>query len=165
MSADTVAYALANFNITMFFFALCFILLNRIVTQGRVSQFEILYRWVVFFAVGCTGVYTFVMHVFFPEVSASNIGWPVSPFQYEVGVADLGFGIIAILAFNASYGFRLSATMGNAIWLWGDALGHIIQMFNQHNVAPGNAGTWFWTDVLLPVILIAALAKLPKPVR
>jgi hypothetical protein len=27
-------------------------------------------------------------------------------------------------------------------------------MIDAHNFAPGNAGPWFWTDVLVPLLLV-----------
>lgn len=118
---------------------------------------EELFSWTALLAAGVVGVFTFFCHVFMPERTAANIGWATSPFQYEVGIADLATGVLGILAFWGSRGFRWAATIGIAVWLWGDAIGHIRQMVIAHNFAPGNAGPWFWTDVLVPVVLIGAL--------
>jgi len=41
---------------------------------------EQLLRWVLLLSVGVQGVYTFILHVFFPAYSAKHIGWAVSPF-------------------------------------------------------------------------------------
>ncbi len=107
--------------------------------------------------VGVTGIYTFVCHVFFAESTAAHIGWQTSPFQYEVGMADLTVGVLGVLAFWGSVGFRWAATIAATVWFWGDAVGHVRQMIVAQNFAPGNAGSWFWTDVLLPPIMIASL--------
>lgn len=155
-----VEFVLSNFALSMFGVAAFFMLLHWMVTLGRVSQYEIVYRWTAFFAVGVTGLFAFVMHAFYPAMSAEAIGWAPSPFQYEVAMADLGFGLVAILSFNASIGFRLAATFANACWLWGDASGHIYQIFVARNYAIGNAGSWFWMDLLLPLILFLCVAKL-----
>jgi hypothetical protein len=106
------------------------------------------------------GVYVFLMHAFLPSISAEQIGWQTSPFQYEVAVANLGFGMLCILAFSASYGFRLASVIGISVWLWGDAIGHIRQMIVAKNFSPGNAGPWFWSDVLVPLLLIWLIIKL-----
>ena len=162
MLADWIGLLLSNFGFAMFLVAVFFMLLNRLVTRGRVPQYEIVYRWIALFPVGVTGVYTFVMHVFYPDISAATIGWSPSPFQYEVGIADLGFGVLAILSFNASYGFRLATTLGNTVWLWGDAIGHIHQIIAQQNFSSGNAGTWFWMDIFMPVIMLLCILKLRR---
>jgi TM2 domain-containing membrane protein YozV len=83
--------------------------------------------------VGVTGIYMGIMHIFFGPMTAANIGWQSSPFQYEVGVANLGFGLLCILAFRASQSFRLAAVTGITCWLWGDAVGHIHQMILAQN--------------------------------
>ena len=40
-----------------------------------------------------------ITHVYFPEISAKEIGWEVSLFQFEVGIADLTVGVLGVLAF------------------------------------------------------------------
>jgi hypothetical protein len=75
-----------------------------------------------------------------------------------VGIADLVQGVLGVLAFRASRGFRRAATVGIAVWLWGDAIGHVRQMIVAQNFAPGNAGPWFWTDVLVPAVMIVSLS-------
>jgi len=84
----------------------------------------------------------------------------VSPFQYEVGMAGFGFGVMAILSFNANYSFRLATVIGLVCWLWGDASGHIYQMIVHQDFMLGNAGTWFWMDLVLPFILIICIFNL-----
>lgn len=163
--ANWISLILSNFAMAMFIVALFFMLINRLVTKGRVSGAEIVYRWTALFAVGATLIYAFVMHVFFQDIAAPAIGWAPSPFEYEVGIANLAFGIIAILSFNASYNFRLAVVIAITIWLWGDAIGHIYQMITQQNFSIGNAGSWFWMDLYLPLVLILCLRKLkPKNV-
>ncbi|MBI4228467.1 MAG: hypothetical protein HY693_01970 [Deltaproteobacteria bacterium] len=121
---------------------------------------ENLYRWISLLGAGVVGVYVFFIHAFLPSVSAELIGWKTSPFQHEVAVANLGFGILCILAFSASYAFRLASVIGISIWLWGDAIVHIRQMVVTKNFSPGNAGPWFWSDVLVPLLLIWLIIKL-----
>ena len=118
---------------------------------------EQLLCWVLLLSVGVQGVYTFIVHVFFPAYSAANIGWAVSPFQFEVGIADLTVGVLGLIAFWANFSFRLAAGIAAIVWYGGDAVGHLRQMIVAHNYAPGNAGPWFWTDVLIPIVLVACL--------
>jgi hypothetical protein len=157
-----IPFVVANFALSMFAIAAFFMILHRLVTMGRVSQYEIAYRWIAFFAVGITGLYAFVMQSFYPAASAEMLGWVQSPFQYQVAMADLGFGLIAVLSFNASYGFRLATVFANACWLWGDASGHIYQIVVAGNLRVGDSGSWFWMDLLLPLILFLCIGKL-KP--
>ena len=123
---------------------------------------ENLYRWISLFAAGVVLVYIFFIHPFLPSISTEQIGWQTSPFQLEVAEANLGFGILCILAFSASYGFQLASVIGISISLWGDAIVHIRQMIVAKNLSPGNAGPWFWSDVLVPHLLIWLIIKLKK---
>lgn len=164
MMNQWIVMMLMNFSFTMVVFAVFFMLLNWVATRGRVSCYEIIFRWLALFCLGFTGIYAFIFHAYYPAMAAATIGWLNSPFQFEVAVANLAFGVMGILSFRASYGFRLATVIGNAIWLWGDATGHIYQMIAFQNYTIGNAGTWFWTDVLIPLLLAISITKM-RPVR
>ena len=85
---------------------------SRMRERGVVA--EALLSWFLFFALGVTFLYNFVMHVFFSEMAASFIGWQTSPFQKEVGFASLGFSVVGFLAFRGSFGARLAALVAEA---------------------------------------------------
>ncbi len=161
MFENTIKLALSNFGLVMFALAIIASFLQWALDH-KTNTYEIFFRWIAFLALGLTGIYAFIIHAFFPELGASTIGWANSPFQFEVAVANLGFGILAIFSFRATYGFRLATVLGNTCWLWGDAIGHIYQMITQHNFTLGNAGSWFWLDIIIPLALIICLIKL-KP--
>ncbi len=161
MMTDTIVLILRDFGLCMLILALIFIFINRLASRS-ISFFEIVYRWVSLFPLGFTAIYAFVMHAAYPNFTAATIGWSNSPFQYEVAMADLAFGVLAILSFRASYGFRLATVIGSTVWLWGDASGHIYQMITQQNFTVGNAGSWFWMDIIIPIILIICMVKLKK---
>lgn len=161
MIEKTLTFALKNFSVVMFVAAFLKALLGTYCCccgscakpqRGFVEQW---FRWTLLLSVGVQGVYTFIVHVFFPHVSAHEIGWAASPFQYEVGIADLTVGVLGIVAFWSNFSFRIAATIAAVIWYGGDAIGHVRQMIVAHNFAPGNAGPWFWTDVLVPILLTA----------
>jgi len=101
-------------------------------------------------------------------LAARFIGWQDSPFQFEVGVADLAIGVAGCAAFGADLGFKAATVLVNAIFLLGDAAGHVRQMLAADNFAPGNAGPVFYLDVILPlatIILLVASARDREPVR
>jgi len=164
MFTDYIQFALSNFSLTMFALAVFLILIHVSLRIKRVSLAEIVYRWIALFALGLAGIYTATMHFFFAEMAAAAIGWTVSPFQFEVGMADLALGILGVVSFRASYGFRLATVIAAVCMLWGDALGHLYQLLKYQNVADGNAGTWFALDLIVPAILLICIAKL-KPVK
>ena len=78
-------------------------------------------------------------------------------------MADLAFGVLAILSFNASFGFRLATVIGNVIFLMGDAGNHIYLMLAQGNFNSGNAGTWLWMDdLILPLLMLMCINGLSE---
>lgn len=159
MPGELIALLLGNFGVCMVVLAIIFCIINRLVNK-KMELAEIIYRWFALFALGYTAIYAFVMHAFFPNFTAATIGWANSPFQFEVAMANLGFGVIAILSFYRNYGFRLATVIGNTCWLWGDAIGHAYQMMTYRNFTMGNAGSWFYMDVFLPLLLLICIIKL-----
>ena len=161
MQTDWMEWGWKNFGLVMFILAAIFMLIHRIAIR-RISEAEIIYRWVALFALGFTLIYAFVMHVFYSEMAASSIGWQPSPFQFEVAMADLAIGVLGILSFNASFSFRLATVIAATIYLWGAAAGHFYQMLRFQNFTVGNAGSWFWMDIVVPLVLIICLIKMKR---
>jgi hypothetical protein len=157
---QTIRFLLSNFTLTLFgvgLVASLVALLRHPRPWSRATIIEALLSWFLFFSLGISFLYNFVMHVFFSEMAAAFIGWQTSPFQKEVGFASLGFSVVGFLAFRRSPGLRLAALVGPACFLWGAAAGHVVQMVEAHNYAPGNAGAIFYTDILLPVFGLVLL--------
>ena len=42
-----------------------------------------------------------------------------------MGFASLGFSVVGFLAFRGSFGLRVAAVVGPAMFLWGAAGGHV----------------------------------------
>ncbi|MEJ0089118.1 MAG: DUF6790 family protein [Limisphaerales bacterium] len=148
-------FILSNFTLSFFILGLLTAAISLFRAQKPVSKaavIEALFAHFLLFSVGISYLYNFVMHVFFAEMAARFIGWANSPFQYEVGYASLGFGLIGLLACRGNSGLRLAALLGVTPFLWGAAGGHLYQMIAAHDFSPGNAGIVFWTDIFLPVI-------------
>ena len=151
---QAIRFLLSNFTLTLFVVGLVaslIALLRRPRPWSRAAVTEALLSWFLFFSLGISFLYNFVMHVFFSEMAAAFIGWQTSPFQKEVGFASLGFSVVGFMAFKGSDGMRLAALIGPAFFLWGAAAGHVMQMVEAHNYTPGNAGVIFYTDILLPL--------------
>lgn len=149
-----IVFLASNFTLTLlvlgFIVAALSLLRDRPLRPGAVL--EAVFAWFLFFSVGLSFFYNFVMHVFFGEMVAHFIGWADSPFQTELGFASLGFAAVGFLAFKGSYGLRAAAVVGPALFLLGAAGGHAYQMVAAGNFAPGNAGVIFYTDILIPLI-------------
>lgn len=150
-----IPLVLANLNLVFF---ICAFLVAAIYSRARSTPYRVeLLPWMLFLSGALQGLYTFVMHVFFPQISSANIGWARSPFEYEVGMANLAIGVTCLFVLRASYSYRLAAGIVLSVWLAGDAVGHIIQMVKTHDFSPGNAGSWFWTDILIPGVVMTLL--------
>lgn len=95
-------------------------------------------------------------HLLMPDPIADSIGWPKgSPFQWEVGLANLLIGVLGVLSPSFDRDFALAVVIAFAIFYLGAAVGHVREMIREHNRAPGNAGFVFWFDVIAPLAVIA----------
>ncbi|MDQ0506103.1 DUF6790 family protein [Xanthobacter agilis] len=118
-----------------------------------------LLRYINLFPVGLIGLWAALGHIAFPEESARAIGWAASPFQFEVGVANLGIGLAGIIAaIWPNWGFRAAIAVMTTGFLGGAAIGHLVQIAETGNLAAGNAGPILYTDVLTPLSLLLLLA-------
>lgn len=160
MSGSLIRILLVNFSLFMLVISIFFMIIHKMMVGKRFIESEIVFRWVALLPLGVASIFAFVMHLFFPHIASTTIGWVMSPFQYEVAMANLAIGVLGILAFHANYSFRLATVIAAIIWLWGDACIHIYQMWAYHNFAIGNAGSWFWMDIFVPLILLICIINL-----
>jgi len=127
-----------------------------------------LLRYILVFPVGLMGLWAFTGHVFFAEQSAASIGWATSPFQFEVGMANLGLGLAGIIgAFVPSPGFRAGVGVVLLGFLGGAGVGHLVQIAQTGNMAAGNAGPILYTDFLTPLAVLGLLLvqRVVRPAR
>ena len=148
MMAEAIPFVLRNLPVFLFVAALVLAGLSR---SGGTTA-ERLLGWILLLPIGVTGLWAALFHLFFPDVAAADIGWQPSPFQFEVGMADLALGLTACVSFWRSLDFKAAAVMVNAIFLLGDAVGHVRQMIAAGDFAPGNAGVPFYGDIALPCL-------------
>ena len=159
MIGEAIAFFLTNLPAFMLVLALGISLLRK--PQRNAASFL---GWILLLPIGVTSLWAGVMHVFFPQTAAAYIGWQVSPFQFEVGMADLALGVVAGLAFWRPWEFRAAVVCAVSIFLLGDAIGHAREMIAAGNFAPGNAGVPFFMDIVAPVLAIVLLAA-SRPAR
>jgi len=125
-----------------------------------------LLRYLFLFPLGLQGLWAFVGHVFFAEEAAASIGWANTPFQYEVGVANLGLGLASIYAAFRDFEARVAAAIAAACFLVGAGIIHVVDIVQHGNLASGNAGPIMVTDFLTPIVVFAllfAVAQKPRP--
>ncbi len=87
---------------------------------------------------------------------ARKIGWqPGSPFQFEVGLGDLSWGVCGVLCIWLRQGFWTATGIGSSVFLLGCAFGHIRQMIQEGNMAIYNAGPVLWIgDLGVPITIL-----------
>lgn len=128
----------------------------RPITVGRIL--DQLLRYILAFPVGLMGLWAFMGHVFFAEQAAASIGWAPSPFQFEVGMANLGIGLAGLIgAFFGSPGYRAAVGVVMLGFLGGAGVGHVVQIEQTGNLAAGNAGPILYTDFLTPLAVLGLL--------
>jgi hypothetical protein len=151
--AETIAFLLRNLPAVLLVIAL----LVAALRHGHGNAAERCLSWILLLPIGVTGLWAGIAHVAFPATAAAHIGWQTSPFQFEVGMADLAIGVTACISFWRDLGFKAAAVSAASIFLLGDAIGHVRQMILAGNFAPGNAGVPFYMDVICPVLAITLL--------
>jgi hypothetical protein len=135
---------------------------SRRSTRAAIAATYLLYLLVIY--VGLMGLLTAYAHVFRPVQTSASIGWSTSPYEYEVGMADLTVGVLGIFCLWLRGNFWLATAIANAVWLLGDAVGHIRQMVLNGNHAPNNSGIFLVTEIAMPfVILFLAIYVRKKP--
>lgn len=111
-------------------------------------------QYLILFCVGLQGIYAWYGHAFMPVQIAEQIGWPQSPFQFEVAVANLAFGVLGVLAFWFSIQFKLATVIGYCIFMFGAAFQHIVQM-GRGDYAQYNSGIFLYGgDIVIPGIIL-----------
>jgi len=121
-------------------------------TRADIAATYLLY--LLFIYVGLMGVLTAYAHVFRPIQTSASIGWSTSPYEYEVGMADLTIGVLGILCLWIRGNFWLATAIANAVWLLGDAVGHIRQMVLNNNHAVNNSGIFLFAEIITPLLIL-----------
>jgi hypothetical protein len=110
--------------------------------------------YLFFIYVGLMGLLTAYAHVFRPLQTSASIGWATSPYEYEVGMADLTVGVLGILCLWFRGNFWLATAIANAVWLLGDAVGHIRQIVLYNDHASNNSGVFLYAEILTPLLIL-----------
>jgi len=126
-------------------------------TGGRVVELLLLYLLVI--NIGLGGLLAWYGHTFMADEIARKIGWPPgSPFQFEVGLADLSWGVCGVLCIWLRKGFWTATGIGSAVFLLGCAYGHIRDIIQHGNMATYNAGAILWIgDLGVPITVLLLL--------
>jgi hypothetical protein len=121
-----------------------------------------LLRYLFVFPLGVQGLWVFFSHVFMSEDAANAIGWEPSPFQFEVGVANLGLALASFYAAFKGFEARAATAIAAACFLAGAGVGHLMDIAQGDNLTAGNSGPILYTDFLTPIAVLVLLIVLPR---
>ena len=107
------------------------------------------------YLIGVSGIVGAIGHLLRSDAAARSMGWPPgSPFQWEVGVAYLGWGVLGLMCPWYGRGFWLATIIMASLFLRGAAVVYVKQVVAARNFTPGNAGAVFAADIAVPIFLI-----------
>ena len=130
------------------------ILLDR---QARTParRIELFIVYLLAISVGANGVGGAFGHLFLSDLIAEGIGWPAgSPFQLEMGFANLLIGVLGVIAISRRDGFRAATILATTILGVGATIVHLIDIAATGNLSPGNT-IQNLGNLLDPVLLIS----------
>ena len=127
--------------------------------RSRQEALEIWQRWWAIGAMGIGSLWMTVAFLAFPDVMAEAIGFPRTPFLFEIAFANLGLAVMGFRAASATTRERITIGLGAGMFLWGAVVGHVYQWFAGGDHAPGNTGGVLVTDILIPAVMIALAVR------
>lgn len=110
-------------------------------------------RWGCLFAVGVAGILSFVRHSLMHRGDAARMGWDTgatNPFQIEVGLANLAWGVLAVVAVVLSWGL---AVYSACFLVFGFYMA-FVTAFKAIRAGSGHPGEW---RTVIPAATFAAL--------
>lgn len=152
MIADAIQFILTNLPA---FLCLAAVLIPAFVQRDRPWPHRYL-AWVLLLAVGVDAVWAGLFHIFFPQIASAQIGWQPSPYEFEVGVADAAYGIIAIIAFWRSLPFKQAIASFAVLYYVGVSIGHFMQA-SAGDTSPDNFGLLLILTIARAVLLVVLL--------
>ena len=134
-----------------------FWLAKKPLSKAQILNVILLYIFVFF--VGLGGLMAALAHSLWAKETALKIGWqPGSPFQFDMAMANLAFGVLGILCIWFRGDFWTATGIGVAVLLLGCTYGHVREIVVHHNYAPYNAGVGiFFYDAVIPVLILGLL--------
>ena len=126
------------YSITPLLLAVAHMLLDRqIRTTAQRTELFIVYLLAI--SVGANGIGGAFGHIFLSDLVAEGVGWPAgSPFQLEMGFANLLVGVLGIMAIHRRDGFRTATIIATTILGVGATGVHLWDIATTGNLSPGN---------------------------
>lgn len=109
--------------------------------QARTTarRIELIIIYLLAISVGANGLSGAFGHLFLSDLVAEGVGWATgSPFQLEMGYANLLVGVLGLMAIGRRDGFRTAAIIATTIIGFGATMVHLQDIVAHGNLAPGN---------------------------
>ncbi|MGH9032370.1 MAG: DUF6790 family protein [Acidimicrobiia bacterium] len=124
--------------------------------RGTRRTVELALIWLLAFG-GFWAIFSGVGHISgMSDQLAESIGYTPSMFQWEIGWADIGIGVLGLVCIWRRDSWMTAAVVMLSISYLGDAIGHIMQWVEHDNTEPDNV----WaipSDILAPLLAIVLL--------
>lgn len=152
------------FGILLFLLAIVCAVLHIANSEQKApfSRMEVVLSYVLLINVGVMSLLAAYMHIYEGPTTAKMIGWlPDSPFQFEMGVTNLSFGVLGVISYWIRGHFWDAVVLGFSILMLGCFVGHLHEYFENDNISPYNMGPIIWfNDLFLPIFLLVSLIYL-----
>ena len=130
--------------------------------RGRKTLVELFLLYQLVFSVGCTSLMAFFGLTFLPDYIAQITEWPPCPFEQQLANVNLAFGVLGILSIWFRDSFWMATIIGFSIWILSDGIQHLYHAMMRGNYSTGNVGVPLYTDIFIPLLLLALLITYRK---
>lgn len=156
MIASSIAALIGNYMTTCFVIGLIVAAVQTLRSRHRAGAAPsgLFLNAYLLWAMGIAQSINFVMHSVFGDFAAKTIGWAQSPFQFELALASLGTGVMAIILHGRSTQFRakVALVVAQLIFGLGAAGGHIYQLVVNNDHAVNNTGLLLFMDIAISLV-------------
>ncbi len=109
----------------------------------------------VVYMIGWSGIGAGISHIFFGARISRTIGFEKSPYELEVGFADLAYGVAGVIATQFSADYWFAVILISSIYRVGCGVGHIRSIIRDKNYAVNNTAILF-VNFVVPAFLVFA---------
>jgi hypothetical protein len=128
--------------------------------QSQKGKLEII-LWYYIVVSGFINIWNFTGHFFLSDYVANFIGWQTgSPFQIELAFFHLATGIACFCAIWFKNDLKYGIAAIKIIFPLGANFVHLNSIIKYNNYNPGNAGTIFVSNIVIPLIYIYLLISI-----
>lgn len=128
------------------------------ITRELASRILLLHQFVVAF--GLVGIIGVITNVLYAEQEAAKLGWPGGPFQIKYGFAQLGIGVLGVMAIWFKDHFWVAALVNMYVYGLSGLWTHTLPMIQNQKFNWNDGGS-----ILLDIAYMALLTALSISAR